>query len=100
MLELKDFMPINFLKKENFTGSCRGMRFRMGKHQSGDGETTVLQTFIWPEPYSFAATEDEKKQVLESSFDADGIAQAVDWLNQQYAKQKETWKQALKDGMV
>lgn len=29
MLELKDFMPINFLKKEKFTGSHKGLRFRM-----------------------------------------------------------------------
>ena len=29
MLELKDFMPVNFLKKEKFTGSHNGMRFRM-----------------------------------------------------------------------
>ena len=31
MLELKDFMPINFLKKEKFTGSHKGLRFRMEK---------------------------------------------------------------------
>ena len=31
MLELKDFMPINFLKKEKFTGSHKGMRFQMEK---------------------------------------------------------------------
>ena len=27
MLQLKDFMPVNFLKKEKYTGSCKGMRF-------------------------------------------------------------------------
>ena len=31
MLELRDFMPVNFLKKEKFTGSHNGMRFRMEK---------------------------------------------------------------------
>lgn len=31
MLQLKDFMPVNFLKKEKYTGSCKGMRFRMEK---------------------------------------------------------------------
>ena len=24
MLQLKDFMPVNFLKKEKYTGSCKG----------------------------------------------------------------------------
>ena len=28
MLQLKDFMPVNFLKKEKYTGSCKGMRMR------------------------------------------------------------------------
>ncbi len=29
MIERKDVMPVNFLKKENFTGSDTGMRYRM-----------------------------------------------------------------------
>ena len=33
MLQLKDFMPVNFLKKEKYTGSCKGMRFRMEKFE-------------------------------------------------------------------
>ena len=34
MLQLKDFMPVNFLKKEKYTGSCKGMRFRMEKFEN------------------------------------------------------------------
>ena len=33
MLQLKDFMPVNFLKKEKYTGRCKGMRFRMEKFE-------------------------------------------------------------------
>lgn len=29
MLQLKDFMPVNFLKKEKYTAAAKGMRFRM-----------------------------------------------------------------------
>ena len=36
MLELKDFMPINFLKKEKFTGSHKGLRFRMEKLEENE----------------------------------------------------------------
>ena len=38
MLQLKDFMPVNFLKKEKYTGSCKGMRFRMEKFEKEDEE--------------------------------------------------------------
>ena len=41
MIERGDVMPINFLKKERFTGSCKGMRYRMEKaeREAGDPET-------------------------------------------------------------
>ena len=50
MLELKDFMPINFLKKEKFTGSHKGLRFRMEKLE--ENEENFLFVSVWPEPYS------------------------------------------------
>ena len=70
MLELKDFMPINFLKKEKFTGSHKGLRFRMEKLE-------------------------EEKEHLKTSFDADGIARGVDWINERLTEEKERWKAAL-----
>ena len=54
MLDLHEFMPVNYLKKEAYTGSHRGMRYRMWKGESG--EDTVLMTAAWPEPYGFEAT--------------------------------------------
>ena len=63
MLERSGFMPVNYLKKESYTGSYRGMRFKMMKAQVGEGEEerTVLRVIHWPEPYGFEATEEEKK---------------------------------------
>jgi hypothetical protein len=80
MLELKDFMPIAFLKKEKFTGSYRGTRFRMEKLDREEEESRLGVT-IWPEPYSYDATEEEKKQRAEFAFTADGIAEGVKWIN-------------------
>jgi len=91
LLELKDFMPVNYLKKEKFTGSHKGMRFRMEKVDR-EGEDPVLGVTAWPEPYGYEATPDEQKTRAEFSFDADGIAKGVDWLNEQYAGQPERWK--------
>ena len=50
MLELKDFMPVNFLKKEKFTGSHNGMRFRMEKLdlEGEDGPAWVLPFGLSP----------------------------------------------------
>lgn len=89
MLELKDFMPINFLKKEMFTGSYKGMRFRMEKAQEQD--TDVLAVTVWPEPYGYDATPEEQKERILLSFDSDGIAKGVDWLNEKYQEKQDFW---------
>ena len=81
MLQLKDFMPVNFLKKEKYTGSCKGMRFRMEKFEKEGEETPVLRVSVWPEPYSFDCT-----------FDADGIAKGADWINERYEAELPRWK--------
>ena len=74
MLQLKDFMPVNFLKKEKYT------------------ETPVLRVSVWPEPYSFDCTPEEEKQFLECTFDADGIAKGADWINERYEAELPRWK--------
>ncbi len=94
MLELKDFMPINFLKKEKFTGSYKGLRFRMEKLEE-DGETSLLVS-VWPEPYSYEFTPEAEKEHLKTAFDADGIARGVDWINERLTVEKERWRAALR----
>lgn len=90
MLDLKDFMPVNFLKKEKFTGSHKGMRFRMEKQDLEEG--TKLKVSVWPEPYSYDATAEEERESLLLSFDEDGIAQGVDWINRQFEEQQPRWR--------
>lgn len=86
MLERSGFMPINYLKKESYTGSFQGMRYKMVKAAVGEGEEekTVLRVFHWPEPFSFDATQEEKKNWIDTSFDEEGIQEGIRWLNQAY----------------
>ena len=92
MLELKDFMPINFLKKEKFTGSHKGMRFQMEKVETEGEEKPKLGVTVWPEPYGYDATPDSEKEKVLFDFNADGLAQGVDWVNQQFEAQAGRWK--------
>lgn len=83
MIERKDVMPVNFLKKEKFTGSDSGMRYRMEKTER-DGEsggTTVLTVTAWPEPYGYDATPKKQKIRKEFPFSEEGIQSGVSWLN-------------------
>ena len=94
MLQLKDFMPVNFLKKEKYTGSCKGMRFRMEKFEKEGADAPILRVSVWPEPYSFDCTPEEEKEFLECSFDADGIAKGVDWINERYESELHDGKRS------
>ncbi|MCB7319034.1 hypothetical protein [Lacrimispora sp. 210928-DFI.3.58] len=91
MLELKNFMPIQFLKKEKFTGSHHGMRFRMEKLETEGEDGPRLGVTVWPEPYNFDVTPDEEKEKASFDFSADGIAEGVAWINQQYEEQRARW---------
>lgn len=79
MIERKNVMPVNFLKKENFTGSDTGMRYRMEK--ASKEEETILKVTAWPEPYGFDATPEEEKICEYFPFTEEGIVNAVGWLN-------------------
>lgn len=82
MLTRAEFLSLNFVKKEDFTGSYQGMRFML--HQETVEEEKKLQVYIWPEPLGFEATPDEKKLSELFPFNEEGMAQAIEWMNERY----------------
>ncbi len=92
-IELHGDISIPFLKKSRFTGSFKGMRYVLIKHENevepAAEETpakteTVIRAIIWPEPVNFEVTPDEKKHHQDFPFTTDGIWEAVDWLNAEH----------------
>ena len=82
-------ISIQYIKKDDFTGSFKGMRYRLSK--VGDG----MEVVIWPGPYNFIKTPDQKKQRKEFALTIEGKEEAVKWLNEQYEQQKPLWDSAL-----
>ena len=82
MIDLTGMISIPFLKKTVFTGSHRGMNFMVKKVSDDDGDK--IRAIAWPGPFSFAATEDEKKVSHDVVFSQDGILEAVKWLNEHF----------------
>ena len=82
MLKREDFLSLNFVKKEDFTGSHKGMRFML--HQETVEEEKKLKVYIWSEPFGFDATPDEEKLSELFAFSEEGLAQAIDWMNERY----------------
>lgn len=82
MLTRGDFLSLNFVKKEDFTGSFQGMRFML--HKEDTEEEKKLKVYLWSEPFGFEATPEEKKISQLFSFDEEGLAEAIDWMNENY----------------
>lgn len=91
MIDLSGMISIPLLKKEVFCGSERGMRFRLAK-VSSEEKGEELEAVIWPEPFNYATTAEEKKERKQFPFTKDGIEQAVAWMNQKHDGEPERWK--------
>lgn len=93
MIDLSGMISIPFLKKSVFTGSYQGMRYllrkdeKMVKEAAGEEAAQtepVLTAVIWPEPFNYAMTAEEKKSSRAFPFTEDGIQAAVAWMNEEY----------------
>lgn len=94
MIDKKNFHPLNYIKKEEYSGSMGGMRYQLKKTAGDSGD--CIRVTIWPEPYSYFKTPEEKKQSIEVPLTEQGVEQAADWLNEQYEAQKEKWRESLR----
>lgn len=80
---------INFIKKEDLTGSYKGMRYIMHRV-----EEKFIAT-IWPEPFCFEKTPEEQKESKEFDLTVEGRDEAIDWLNERYVARKDEWDKAM-----
>lgn len=84
MLTRGDFLSLNFVKKEDFTGSHKGMRFML--RQETIEEEKKLRVYLWREPLGFEATPEEQKISGLFAFSEEGLDEAIDWMNDRYEK--------------
>jgi hypothetical protein len=86
MISRDEFLSLNFVKKEDFTGSHKGMRFML--HQETVEDEKKLKVYIWSEPFGFEATPDEQKISELFEFSEEGLSKAIDWMNENYESVK------------
>lgn len=88
MLTRADFLSLNFVKKEDYTGSYKGLRYMLRLENVEDEKK--LRVYIWPEPFGFEATPEEKKLSELFAFSEEGMEQAIVWMNERYELVKFT----------
>ena len=101
MITPEDILNLNFYKKEKFTGSYKGMRYLV-KKEKDDAENDIFRATVWPgpynfstTPYNFAVTDDSLKSSATFPFTVDGKLQVVDWLNENWEKEKDHFQSLL-----
>ena len=92
MIHREDILSMEYLKKTEYTGSHKGMRYRLEK--ASEGEETKLKVTVWPEPFNYFKTPEEKKKRAYFSFDEDGVVDAVGWMNDRLFEDKKIWEEA------
>lgn len=90
MIDLTGCIALPLLQKSAFTGSYRGMRYRLKKEMLAAAEEEEqkawIRAVIWPEPYAFSTTPEEQKEWTDFEFSDRGLSEAVEWLNRMYEK--------------
>lgn len=82
MIRREDLLALDFYKKEKFTGSHKGMRYRV--EAFGEKPDLKLKATVWPEPFAYASTKDELMTANEFEYSNDGLAAVAEWLNEEY----------------
>lgn len=90
MISNDDILNMNFYKKEKFTGSYKGMRYRIEKSSEEDND--IFLVHIWPGPYNFVSTDNSLKTSATFPFTPDGKQQVVSYLNEQWSARQNEWR--------
>ena len=99
-IELNSFFPLSHYEYgEAYFGSYKGMRYRLAREPLENvkftpldkrGPATLMAT-VWPEPYSYAHTEDSLKTTENFEVSQEGLEKAVEWINAQYTSRENEW---------
>lgn len=98
MIDKETFHPLNYIKKEEYSGSMSGMRYMLKRVKVEDADKILVT--VWPEPLGIFATSDELKTREYFDLDEDGVSDAADWINKQFFDRSDEWKAALEAGLV
>jgi hypothetical protein len=93
MIQRDDILSMEYLKKTEFTGCHQGMRYRLEQTQAPEDPEggKKLMVTVWPEPFNYFKTPEEKKKRAYFSFDEDGVVDAAPGFPEFICSEDATW---------
>lgn len=95
LYDIKSF----YNKKAVLKASFQGMRYQVEQHTEKENEEKMLRATVWPEPFCFEKTPEEKKMVQDFSYSEEGLNQVYEWLCHTYEERQEEWNQVKEGGI-
>ena len=92
MILREDILSMEFLKKSEYTGCHQGMRYRLEGVSTEEGKQ--LKATVWPEPFNYFKTPEEKKQSRLFDFAEEGVVDAIAWMNERLLQDCAVWENA------
>ncbi len=100
MIETFDIASLDRYKHNSpFTGSYKGMRFRIIHPKKTDDEEYVIIVDVYPGPYCFEKTVDDLKVRTTYPYSMEGYEQIVPYLNNYYEEHKDMWAESLSEAL-
>ncbi|MDO4166052.1 MAG: hypothetical protein Q4D32_01470 [Eubacteriales bacterium] len=90
-----------YRKKAVLNASYQGMRYRIRRKTWTDGEQecNCLEAAIWPEPFCYEKTPEEKREAKEFPYEEESLDQIYTWLCERYEQERQRWEQARDNPM-
>ena len=93
MIDHNEIMPLNYFNYGGvYSGEHQGMRYMIKR--IGEKPDFKLAAYAWQAPYGYDAT--PKEEILSCEFEKteEGRTQAIDWLLDMYADNRERWNRS------
>ncbi len=85
-----------YRKKAVLNASYQGMRYQVRRKtwMEGEQEQNCLLATVWPEPYCYDKTPEEKREAREFPYEEESLDQIHAWLCERYEADRDYWEQS------
>ncbi|MQN00803.1 MAG: hypothetical protein DUD27_05480 [Lachnospiraceae bacterium] len=92
MVQRKDLLHLSFYEKSPYLGSDGPLRYRIEKSEEGedDAKKKVMKVTIWPGPFSFDKTPEEKMSSVNFEFKEEALDEIAKWISEKSSEMKES----------
>lgn len=82
MVEYTDVLSLQYLKKQIFSGSIKGLSYKIKSVPAGDD--LMLKLYIWQGPYAYDIAKSGDIKEFEFPYTEEGRIKAIDTINEEY----------------